>query len=309
VPRPERPGLLDRLRALRAEPLPLSYAPPHRIEPADPWRAFALGHDRSRIAVAALAVLAGVVPFGGLVGATAQSYQSREQLRGRPAPGIRESFGFALRHAGASIAVPLVFAAASAAPLAALVVLSLFMKVPYAGPIGAGLLYGVHIALGAATLLPLVASAVSCAFAPVVIAFEETGFRGTIQVLLDFARRSTVRVVAWGLAPALALHAYAAGLVLAAVTSVAIPLVLNLLVIGPEGVAPGPEQLGGLGIALVPMALWIALVLVAAAGTVASVANALVSIVYLAGRAGNDDLPGRETALAPRVEPATALAG
>jgi hypothetical protein len=305
--RPDRPPLAARLQALLAEPLPLAYVPPRRIDKADPWRAFALGHDRSRIAVGALAVLASVVPFGGLLGATALSYQSREQLGGRPAPGLRESFGFAVRHARASIALPLGLAAAAAAPLAALVILSLFMKIPYVGPIAGGLAYGVQIALGAAALVLLVASALAGTFGPVVVAFEETSARGTVQLLLDLARRSAARVAAWGLAPGLALHAYALGVSALAALSVAIPLAVNRLVIGSEGLAPGPDEVGGLGIGLVPIALWIALVLVAAAGVLASVTNALVSILYLAGRAGNDGLPAREAAPAP-LEPEAAPA-
>jgi hypothetical protein len=300
APRPDRPSLATRLRALLAAPPP----PPQRIEPVDPWHAFALGHDRSRIAVAALTVLASAVPLGGLVGATAQSYQSRERLLGRPVPGVRASFGFAARRAGASIAVPLGLAAAAAAPLLALALLGLLTKVPYAGPIGAGALFVVEIALGAATLALLVASALACALAPVVVAFEETGARGTAQVLADLARRSAARIVARGAAPALALVAYGLGALVAAALSIALPLAVTRLAIGPEALAGGPDEVAGLGIGLAAAAAWSALALVTAAGVVASVGNALASTLYLAGRAADDDPPGRDAA--PAVEPAAA---
>ena len=56
-----------------------------------------------------------------------------------------------------------------------LVVISFGLKIPFVGPLGTGLLFCVHLALGAATLYLLVVGASATAFGPVVAAFEGHG--------------------------------------------------------------------------------------------------------------------------------------
>lgn len=299
---PASKGLLGRATALLIpDDVPLSFAQPHRIERADCFRAFGLGLDRSRIALASFTVLGSVIPFFPLLGVGALSYQSREQVLGRETPGVRAALGFAWKNAGALVGVPLFLSVAMFTPVVLLAILSLFMKIPYAGPIGNGAIYGLHIALGAATLFLLLASALSWVFTPVIVAFEETTFRGTIQVLFDFVRRSALRVYTWAILPAIAFEAYALGVLLLLALAIAIPLGMNFAVLGLDGVMRGPGQVAGLVPALVPIALWIVAALVGFLGLLFSVQNALLSILYLGGRRGNDDLVTRDAWLARRT--------
>lgn len=62
----------------------------------------------------------------------------------------------------------------------------------------------------------------------------------------------------------------------------------------------------GLEVGLIPMALWIGIFIMALFGVVLSVQTAVTSLLYLAGRPGNDDLPTRDHWLAMRAEGAGA---
>lgn len=320
------------------EKLPLTYQQPHRIEKKDRWRAFGMGLDRSRVAFAVTmmflsgvisAVMAGIgagafsahpllgLPVG-LVAALVSlalplftvgglSYQAREQLRGAPTPGVKETLAFARRNFAALGTVPFALSLATLVPFIGLALLSAFMKVPYAGPILGGLTYGAQLLLGATALFLLIAALLSWGLCPVIVGFEETSARGTIQVLFDFVKRSLLRTVLWGFLPALAFCLFI-GVVFGIGASVAaIPLAINGLVIGGpaflEGNLPAPLP-EGMTIGLFPMAIWLGLLVAVLVGILMSTQNALISILYLGGRRGNDELITRDLYIARRAEAA-----
>jgi len=62
----------------------------------------------------------------------------------------------------------------------------------------------------------------------------------------------------------------------------------------------------GAGIGAIPMALWVILFFTALLAIVASVQGELVSLLYVAGRPGNDDLPTRDQRIAEAAARAAA---
>ncbi len=311
------------------------FAPAWRFERRDLWRAFDLGVERRRAAMLLLCILgagaasgrvtvvgrvAGMihpllaVPFvlgAGLVsfaasalGAGALSFHSRRQLEDAAPPTIGEAFGHALRHAASLTIPPLALSIAWVAPVLALGLLALLVKIPYLGPIGTGLVFGAHIALGALTLYLLLSAGVASVFAPVVVGFEGTGVVDTFKHLLEFSRRSTARALLWSLLPGMAFVPFALLVLSLTALSLALPLGALGAVAGRDLAAwfasgmTTEAPLAGATVGLVPLAVWIGLTLAAACSVLGSVANSLVSHLYAAGRAGNDERPTRDAVLA-----------
>lgn len=319
-----------------AAPTPSApFAPAYRVERRDLWRAFGLGIDRRRATILLSSLLAAGVASGvvmvvgkvaGLIhpllalpfvlaaaltsfavssiGLGALSFHSRRQLEEGPAPTLGEAFGHAARHAGALIVPPIALSVAWLVPVVGLVLLALLLKIPYLGPIGTGLAFGAHIALGALTLYLLLTAGVASVFAPVVVGFEGTGVGDTFKRLLEFSRRSTARVLLWSITPSLAFVPFSLLVVSFAALSVALPLGALTVVGGREvatWIASGmatDAPLPGLMIGALPMAGWIGLTIAAALAVLGSVANSLVSHLYVAGRPGNDERPTRDAFLA-----------
>lgn len=329
----QRPRRLTRSTGAAAA-LEGAFRPPHRFERSDVWRAFSLGLEGRRVLLSFSAMLLGIVaglvtagvtgaagaihplvglPFAllsGLVGSAigslilgALAWQARKRLEGED-PSVREALRFALGRAAPIALPPLVLSIAWVAPLVALLVLSLLMKVPYVGPIGTGLIYGVHIALGATTLFLLLAATMGGAFGPVVAAFEETDVRGTLVRLLGFVRASAARVVLWSLLPGLAFVPFAGAVLLAGLLSLAIPLAFTALMVGPgtfgwiQSGGAGEPPYPGLVAGAIPMALWVVILGGVLLSILGSVQGAAVSILYAGGRPGNDELPSRDAVLA-----------
>lgn len=316
-------------------PAEAPFAPAWRFERRDLWRAFGLGVDRRRATILLLTLLgAGVasglvtvvgkvagmihpllaVPFvlaAGLasfaaaaLGAGALSFHSRRQLEDAAPPTIGEAFGHALRHAASLTIPPLALSIAWVGPVLALGILALLVKIPYLGPIGTGLLFGVHIALGALTLYLLLTAGVASVFAPVVVGFEGTGVVDTFKRLLEFSRRATARVLLWSLLPGLAFVPFALLVLSLTALSLALPLGALGAVAGRDLAAwfasgmTTEAPLAGATVGLLPLAAWTGLTLAAALSVLGSVANSLVSHLYAAGRAGNDERPTRDAVLA-----------
>jgi len=236
---------------------------PHRIERAELWTAFRHGFAPGRIVLAlltfgatvgvmiGLVVTAGIVdlvhpilalpvglaalvlvPATALVGTGALAYHTRRRLTDGVAPSVKECLRFARDNALPLSAVPFGVTIAALAPVVLLAALSLLLRIPYAGPVLTGLMYGVHIALGVATLFLGVAAALSWNLAPVIAAFEGTTPPETARLLLGFVRRSAVRFVAWSILPGLGLAGFAIALLLAGALALAIPLTINAAVGG-----------------------------------------------------------------------------
>lgn len=311
------------------------FTPAYRIERRDLWRAFGLGVDRRRATILLVSLLAAGLA-GGLVSVVGQvaglihpllalpfvlasavtsfaiaslglgalSFHSRRQLEEAPAPGLGEAFGHALRHVGALTVPPVALSIAWVVPVVGLGLLALLLKIPYLGPVGTGLAFGAHIALGALTLYLLLTAGVASVFAPVVVGFEGTGVAGTFKRLLEFSRRSTARVLLWSILPGAAFVPFSLLVLSFAALSVALPLGALTAVAGREvyaWIATGmttDAPLPGLLVGALPMAAWIGLTIAAAVAVLGSVANSLVSHLYAAGRAGNDERPTRDAVLA-----------
>ena len=357
--------------AAAAEAAP--FEPPHRIERRDVWRAFGLGAHRSRVQLAlgllvawaavasgvalaaalhwllgAAAALAAAValPMLALTGAGALTYQTRCAIGEQRTPSPTEALRFVRRNLLALGGVPLLISVGAAVPLVALAAISLLVKIPYVGPVGTGLTFGLHLALSAATLFLALSGALSWVLAPVVVGFEETGVLATARLLLDLVRRSTVRLTLWATWPQLAFGGLTLGLtalwaaVLAAPVALALTLaggaaaLPSLALPGPlapglaaeasplgdepgfessefespagegfagpgdEPLASGPELVPGSLLGALPAGLWIGLSALLVAAVLLSVQNAIVSLLYLGCRAGNDELISRDTYLA-----------
>lgn len=315
-----------------------AFEPPHRIERRDLWRAFGFGLDRRRVTIILGAVVLSAIAFAlvsvvgvvagkihallqlpfvlgaslasvavSAIGLGALSRHSRRQLEEGTPPTISEAFGYAFRHAAALIVPPVVLSVAWLAPLVALVLITLLIKIPYLGPIGTGLLFGAHIALSALTLYLMVTAGIASAFAPIVVGFEGTGVVATLKTLLDFARRSTVRVVLWSILPGMAFAPFTGAVLLVTALTLALPLGAVTVMVGSDLVfwlkngMVGDAPIGGLVIGAIPMALWIGLTLSAALAVLASVSNSLLSHLYVAGRPGNDSRATRDAWIAART--------
>jgi hypothetical protein len=307
VPAGPARGPLGRLaETFFPQDLPTRFEQPHRIERTDLWHAFGMGFDRTRVSIVLITLLltsvASVIPFLPIVvtllGMGALSYHTRRRLEGESAT-AGEAWAFARRHLGPLVLAPLSTSLAVAAPVLALAALGLSFNIPYAGPIGNGLLFGVHIVLGLATLFLMVAGTLAWSFGPTIVAFEETTTLGTIQVLFDFVRRSTFRTVVWSIKPSLAYLGFALGLLVVAALCVAIPAAIFA---GTAGLKAWTGELEGLGGALVLGGIWIGILLMVVSAILSSVQNGLIAYLYLGGRRGNDDLVSRDMYLARRAE-------
>jgi hypothetical protein len=332
------PASKARARAAERPAAEVAFEPPHRIERRDLWRAFGFGLDRRRVTIVlgavvmaglafALVSVVGVVagklhallqlPF--VLGASLASFavtsiglgalsrHSRRQLEEGAPPTLAEAFGYALRHAAALVVPPVVLSVAWLAPLVALVLLTLLIKIPYLGPIGTGALFGVHLALSALTLYLMVTAGIASAFAPIVVGFEGTGVVATLRALLDFARRSTARAFLWSILPGLAFVPFTGAVLLVTTLVLALPLGAVTAVVGADLFAwvksgmVGDAPVSGLLIGAVPMVLWIGLAISAALAVLASVSNSLLAHLYVAGRPGNDARPTRDAWIAART--------
>jgi len=316
-----------------------SFEPLYRLEHRDMFKAFAFGLEGGRIKLALAGMLmpfAAVVVLGGLgvlaaklhvllalpvlfaasvaayaltmVSVGALSYHAKHQLLELERPTVREALRHALRNAAPLSVPPFLLSVAWLVPLIALVVLALVVKIPYVGPVGTGLLFGIHIALGGLTLFLILAAGVAAAFGPVAAAFEETGVKGTLRIVLGFAKRSMARTVAWGLLPSLAMGPFSWLVSTLALAALSLPLLAVFAAVGPETLEW--LQAGGVGDAPYPGAMlmilligvWIGFVGVVVSAVLGSVHNALVSLLYVGGREGNDSLISRDTYLARCAE-------
>jgi hypothetical protein len=316
----------------------LSFVPLYRIGWTDMWRAFGMGLEGGRVklalaasllpfvgagllvALAALAAQASVLlalPLLGLAGLAgyvlltvamgALSYYSRHQLQELERPTVKESLRYALDRAAAMSLPPFLLSIAWLVPVIALAILAVMVKIPFLGPLGTGLLFGVHVALSASVLFLIMGAGVAGVFGPVTAAFEETGAKSTMRLVLEFARRSMARTALWGLLPTAAMGPFTGALLALGVVVLAIPLAAVAAAVGPDTLMW--IQGGGMGepphAMLTPMVLmiaaWVGLVFTALGAIVTSVQNALCSLLYLGGRQGNDAQISRDTYLARRA--------
>ena len=330
-PKLEAAPAAERAESSRAE----GFRPLHRIERADVWRSFGLGLSRSRVTLT-LAVFGSTALVGGLIaglgalamqahvllalpfvllaglsvyvlgclGLGALSYSARCQLEERAAPTILEALSFARGKLAALTLTPFLLSVAWIVPLVALVLVTLLVKVPYLGPLGTGTLFGVHLTLSAATLFLLLTAAIGSLYTPVIVAFEETSVKDTFRVLLEFVKRSTARILLWGALPSLAQVPFT-GLVLGVGAAVLLPALI--LVFGAAGgpqvgrwlasAGAGEPPVAGLSVGIVPLMIWIGLFASAVTSILASVQNSMLSLLYLGGREGNDQLISRDSYL------------
>lgn len=315
------------------------FQPLHRIERKDVWRSFGLGLSRSRV-VLTLAVFGSTALVGGLIaglgalatklhlllalpflllaglavyvlgclGLGALSYSSRCQLEDRAAPSISEALSFARGKLGALALTPFLLSLAWVVPLVLLLVVSAMVKIPYLGPLGTGLLFGVHLALSGATLFLLLTAGIGSLYTPVIVAFEETGVKATFRVLLDFVQRSTARILLWGALPSMAQVPFS-GLVIGVGAAILLPalMLVFLMAGGPQlgswlaRLGAGDPPVAGLSVGLVPLMIWVGLFLSAVAAVLASVQNSMLSLLYLGGRQGNDELISRDSYLEQKL--------
>lgn len=319
--------------------LPLSFVPLHRIERKDIWRSFGMGLSRSRVTLT-LAAFGGTALVGGLLsglgalamkahvllalpfslaaslavyvlgclGLGALSYSSRCQLQDREAPTIKEALSFAWTNVAALTVTPFLLSVAWIVPLLALVLITLMVKIPYVGPVGTGALFGIHIALSAATLFLVLTAGIGSLYTPVIVGFEETGIKGTFSVLLDFVKRSTARIVFWGALPSAAQIPFS-GFVIGIAAAILFPALV--LVFGMAGgpkithwlmsMGAGEPPVAGLSVGIVPLMIWVGLFVSAVFAVLASVQNSMLSLLYLGGRDGNDMLISRDAYLEQKM--------
>lgn len=324
------------------------FDPPCRLERSDVWRAFGFGLSPSRIGIALSSLAGAIVVSGALlgvgalaakltvilsipfallaaiaaavalaVGRGALAYDARRRLEERDPPTIREALGVALQDGLAHLLPPIVLGLLWLAPAIGLVVISFGLKIPFVGPVGTGLLFCVHLALGAATLYLLVVGASATAFGPVVAAFEGHGLVGTVRTLVAWPRQGLFRALISSALPGMAFGPFALVVLLLGAVGLALPLLSVGVHVGQDVVAwarsyadvePVPLP-SGLGIGLVPLTFWVALFVAAVLSVLVSVSNAITAAAYAVGRPGNDARVSRDTWLARRAAAAEGAIG
>lgn len=288
------------------------------------------------VILGAIAALAAVpVCFGvTAVAMGALSYQTRRAVETGTTPDASEALGFAKQHALALVVSPVLVSLLALAPPVALVIKSLVSRIPTIGPPAAGLTFGVDLALSSLTLFLAVAASLAWHFVPSIVACEEQGALGTVRALLGIVRSRIARIILWPGKASSALSALALALVLLAAVVTVVPAALNSSALGvnvdaftkraapsferfdtsedsphalaPRSLAPRPNVLSTLtsafepGVGLVGVAIWTAVLFAIVAAVLVSTANALVGLLYLACRPGNDDLITRDDWLAQR---------
>lgn len=316
-----------------------SFEPLYRLGWTDMFKAFGYGLEFGRIKLAlagmmlpfaAVVVLVGVAWVAAklhvllalpvllvaaiaayaltMVAVGALSYHTKHQLLELERPTVKEALRHALSNAAPLCVPPFLLSVAWLVPVVALVVLALLVKIPYVGPLGTGLLFGLHLALGGLTVFLIVAGGVAMTFGPVAAAFEETGIKGTLRIVLDYARRSMGRTLVWGFLPSLVFSPFSGVVSLLAALATALPLAAVFASVGPDTVA----WLQGGAVGDSPHAyslqmtlligVWVGFMGVVVFAVLASVNNALVSLLYVGGREGNDSLISRDTYLARCAE-------
>ena len=243
-----------------------------------------------------------------MVAVGALSYYTKHQLLELERPTVKEALHHALSNAAPLCVPPFLLSFAWLVPVVALVVLALLVKIPYVGPLGTGLLFGLHLALGGLTVFLLVAGGVAMTFGPVAAAFEESGIKETLRLVIDFARRSLGRTLVWGFLPSLVFCPFTSVVSLLAFMATALPLAAVYAAVGPDTVAW--LQSGAVGDSphayslqmTLLIGLWVGFMGVVVFALLASVNNALVSLLYVGGREGNDSLISRDTYLARSAE-------
>jgi hypothetical protein len=324
------------------------FDPPCRLERGDVWRAFGFGLSPSRIGIALSSLTGAIVVSGALlgvgalaakltvilaipfallaalatavalaVGRGALAYDARRRLEERDPPTIREALGVALKDGPAHLLPPIVLGLLWLVPAIGLIVLSFGLKIPFVGPVATGLLFCVHLALGAAALYLLVVGASSTAFGPVVAAFEGHGLVGTVRALVAWPRQGLFRALIASALPAMAFGPFALVVLLLGAVGLALPLLPVGAQVGQDVVAwarsyadAEPVALpSGLGIGLVPLTFWVAVFVAAVLSVLASVSNAITAAAYAVGRPGNEARVSRDTWLARRAAAAEGAIG
>ncbi|MBI2571944.1 MAG: DUF4339 domain-containing protein [Candidatus Schekmanbacteria bacterium] len=320
--------------------LPLRFKQPHRIGWRDVWGGFALGFDRNRALVALASfgatTLVGGILFGialiaarvtavlalpfvvagaaaaiaiSFVGLGALSFQAREKILEGSSPAFGVALAWARQHAVSLALTPIIVSVTIAAPLIVLGLLGVVALIPYAGPILTGLIFGVHLALGLATVFLIVAAALAWTFAPIIVAFEETTVMETMQVLFNLVRSAVVRLLLWAILPSMALSLVAMLVMWVGMVALSIPVgitggisgfpsLLGMQMLMAGGGLDMVQMPGGSVIGLFPTGIWIGLFYASLLAVVMAMQNGVMALLYLGARPGNDDLISRDTYLA-----------
>ncbi len=313
----------------------LGFKQPFRIGWKDVFRAFGTGMAVNRlktvlivggIAAALLLVLGGIsfvsmnyihmivaLPFVfllfvglvvlGSVAMGALSFQTREQLVNGRCPGPKEALGEARKHIMALVLTPLAIFGLMLVAVIVLAILNVLGLIPFVGPLITGLIFIVHIAVGGLIFFLALTQQFSVFMGPVIVGFEGSGVKDTIKILFDYVRRSTVRFVLYGFLP---------NLVYSIFTSLVVGVAAGMLA-APVGMGTQFQTFhvrlwyDSVGISTLSYGVYLSMFWVAVFGFIvlgllASVANAIVSFLYLAGRKGNDECIDYNTYLARRED-------
>lgn len=267
-------GLAAFFAGTESEP---SYDPGFRFEKRDVWRAFSAGMTKTRVLFAFIiliavsvigGIFAGIAGIGAMIhpvvaliamglgfavmisvgnmGLGALSYHTRMALEGETL-GVKDCFRFAFQNYAPLTMVPFVSTLLPMIPLILLVILAFVAKIPYVGPVGTGLVFVIHICLGALTVLFLTMAAVSWVFTPVLVAFGQDTVKGTLKALLGFLKTAAVRFLFRSFWPSLGLSGFAFLVMFIGYGIVMVPVVMTLGASGGGGLQALMSAMPGIG--------------------------------------------------------------
>ncbi|MDF1667223.1 MAG: hypothetical protein P1V97_36095 [Planctomycetota bacterium] len=299
---------------------PINYAQPYRLEKSDLWKSFSLGLDSARCKIAYMGLIVSLIlgavfggitfgamyihPIVGLVFAFiamavqlatlnfalgALSYHSRCRLSDEETPGVKEALGYAWSNVTTLAAVPFVMTLLPLIPILMLAVAALISKIPYAGPAITGLVFILHIFLSVIAFICSLAGGLSWVLCPIIVGFERTGVKETMQILFHFARTSLARFFFKGFWPNLGMSGFSFFVLFVGACVLAPTMIIPTFGFS----VPGTPHMIGMFFA----GIWVSLFSLLLIAIILSTQNELLCRLYIAVRPSNDDLISKEAYL------------
>lgn len=299
---------------------PTNYEQPYRLEKGDLWKSFSLGLDSARCKIAYMGLIVSMVLgaiFGGITFGAMQihaivglvfaflamavqlatlnfalgalSYHSRCRLSDEETPGVKEALGYAWSNVMTLAVVPFVMTLLPLIPILMLAVAALITKIPYAGPALTGLLFILHILLSLLAFICSLAGGLSWVLCPIIVGFERTNIKGTMQILFHFARTSLARFFFKGFWPNLGMAGFSLFVLFVGACVLAPTMIVPTLGFS----IPGTPHMIGFFFA----GIWISLFSLLMVAIILSTQNELLCRLYIAVRPSNDDLISKEAYL------------
>lgn len=297
---------------------PLQYEQPYRLEKSDLWKSFSLGLDSARCKIAYMGLIVAIIlgaVFGGITAGAmyihpivglvfaflaaavqlaalnfalgALSYHSRCRLSGEEAPGVKEALGYAWSNVMTLAAVPFVMTLLPLIPIILLAIGALISKIPYAGPAITGLVFILHIFISLLAFLCSLAGGLSWVLCPIIVGFERTGVKETMQILFHFARTSLARFIFKGFWPNVGMAGFSLFVMFVGACVLAPTMIVPTF--GLSGLPGTPHMIG-----VFFAGIWMGLFSLVIISVILSTQNELLCRLYIAVRPSNDDLISRD---------------